>query len=124
LLKKSSSRNVARGGNPVTENPVYQTWTVEVQMLRCRCNYLLPMNYTRHRTLDWLWAGLIALGLTGVGVFIFLVIHLGGFEGAGYLGIIYLPGMLVARSAADHIYQIEYSPKDRVLLKNTIASTE
>jgi hypothetical protein len=74
-------------------------------MLGCCCYFSLPMNLTRHRTRDWLWASLTALGLTGVAVLVFLVIHPGGFEGAGYWLIVYLPGALVGFVAADHIYK-------------------
>ena len=41
----------------------------------------------------------------GIGVFVFLIIHPGGFEGAGYWLIAYLPGALVGIWAADHVYK-------------------
>jgi hypothetical protein len=63
------------------------------------------MNLTRHRTLDWLWASVTGLLVTGLGVFVALVIRPGGFEGAGYWLIIYLPGALMGFLASDHIYK-------------------
>ena len=38
-------------------------------------------------------------------MFVFLVIHPGGFEGAGYWLMVYLPGVLVGIWTADHVYK-------------------